>query len=294
MIDNIIKDLNNIIEYTIYKDIKLDSEMQNKLDNIIIYMNNSKNIIKDLNSIMEIKNKENKIFLERYISIILSKTNLSFLDISKILKTNISLNIKYILWNKLSTSNKINYLLANNIETDDLTLINISLDNKNTKLYHNIVSNKDILKKLKNITPNINIVKKEDFETEDILKVIDSKTVSKYIMKYYSTYNNFKNLVINNNIIINYANKYSIKIDKIDKEDLNSLVKEYPFIITKLDTKISINYLTSETLKQILNNNKDLDITSSAKELLTILDSNNIYKYFNLDFVKQQKDFICW
>ena len=291
MIDNIIKDLNNIIEYTIYKDIKLDSEMQNKLDNIIIYMNNSKNIIKDLNSIMEIKNKENKIFLERYISIILSKTNLSFLDISKILKTNISLNIKYILWNKLSTSNKINYLLANNIETDDLTLINISLDNKNTKLYHNIISNKDILKKLKNITPNINIVKKEDFETEDILKVIDSKTVSKYIMKYYSTYNNFKNLVINNNNIINYANKYSIKIDKIDKEDLNSLVKEYPFIITKLDTKISINYLTSETLKQILNNNNDLDITSSAKELLTILDSNNIYKYFNLDFVKQQKDF---
>ena len=81
MIDNIIKDLNSIIEYTIYENIKLNDEMQDKLNKIILYMNNSKNIIKDLNSIIEIRNKENKIFLERYISIILSKTTLSFLDI---------------------------------------------------------------------------------------------------------------------------------------------------------------------------------------------------------------------
>lgn len=291
MIDNIIKDLNSIIEYTIYENIKLNDEMQDKLNKIILYMNNSKNIIKDLNSIIEIRNKENKIFLERYISIILSKTTLSFLDITKLLKTNISLNIKYILWNKLNNNNKINYLLNNNIDNDDISLINISLNNKNTKLYHNIISNEDILKKLKDLTPNINIIKIDDFNNLNILKVMDSKIVSKYIMKYYYTYNNFKKLVNNNLNILNYASKYSIKIDNIDKEDLNKLVLEYPLILTKLNTDISINNLTIDTLNTILNNNHDLDINSCIKELLTIIDSNNIYKYFNLDFIKQQKDF---
>ena len=289
--DNIIEILNEIINYTIYESNKLNTIMNIKLDTIINFLNKSNNLTKDINSILSIKNNKNKIFLDRYICIILSKTNLDFNTIIEVIKTDIPLNIKYILWNKLNVNNKINYLLENNITSDNLYLLNMTISNKNNKLYQKIIQNEKVLKKLKNITPNINLISKEDLTNASILNIIDSKTISNYIMKYYYTYKDFKKLLKENiSLIINSA-KYSLDIINIDKDDLNKLVLDYPIIISKFNTAISINNFNIDTLNYLLNIVNDQDILTSIKELLIVLDYKNINKYFNIEFIKNQKDF---
>lgn len=280
--------LGKIVTFTLQNSNILDEERSNNLNKLKKYIEESKNILGDIKGLLKGSNSEDNYLYIKYLKDIIKDIKVKYLDICSVLASDLDIELKQEFFTKLTNKEKINYLEdKKSIDIETIKLLNEVLKEKNKENFLNeIVINKDILEKIKNgsLVINSDNINKKHLEIEDFYRKVNGYSLSKGILKYYYLSNDFCEFIKRNNNIIPYLDNYSISLDQIDNNALNLLVLEYPLLLLKLDTIISTNNLSIETLIKIEKKNNII-----AKHILI---SKGYYeeKEFNISLLDNSED----
>ena len=227
--------LEKIIEFTLRDDNKLTPLLINLFNELVTTIDNNPDKINLLKKLELIRNKDNLVVFDRYISIILGKITLSLEEKHTLLNLDIPYFQTLSLYNKLSIQKKLEYFDNKNFLSNlDIKRINYSLNNKKDTLNTLIIP---LIKKIPNNSLILENIPKDLITYKELYTKLNPEIISKYLNKYYYLGSDLKKLISSG--ILKYAKKYSIIPYNLDKETFNSLVLENPYILEKISPKVS-------------------------------------------------------
>ena len=273
--------LEEILNYSLYTDSNLNTELKDKLDNIITSINQNADKVNFIKKLEQYRSNNNAYAFDRYLAIIIGKLDLN----SKEKFTLLNLDLPYYqtlgLWNKLNITTKLNYLDSKNFLSNlDIKRINYTINNK-----------KDMLEKLvnpiiKKIPENSLILKdlpKDLITKKELFSKLCDNIITNYINKYYYLGTDLNKLI--NTGIIRYAKNYSITLYNLDKETLMKSLNNTPTILTKLNPELTLKLIDKDYLASLLTHNFSRNLNSTIKEL-NMLNNNNT-KYLTPDYLEK-------
>ena len=276
--------LEKIIEFTLRDDNKLTPLLINLFNELVIAIDNNPDKINLLKKLELIRNKDNLVVFDRYISIILGKITLSLEEKYTLLNLDIPYFQTLSLYNKLSIQKKLDYFDNKNFLSNlDIKRINYSLNNKKDTLNTLIIP---LIKKIPNNSLILENIPKDLITYKELYTKLNPEIISKYLNKYYYLGSDLKKLISSG--ILKYAKKYSIIPYNLDKETFNSLVLENPYILEKISPKASSKLIDKEILHTLLNHNYNKSLNNTIKELNMLVNNNT--KYLTPEYLSKCDD----
>lgn len=276
--------LEKIIEFTLRDDNKLTPLLINLFNELVTTIDNNPDKINLLKRLELIRNKDNLVVFDRYISIILGKITLSLEEKYTLLNLDIPYFQTLSLYNKLSIQKKLEYFDNKNFLSNlDIKRINYSLNNKKDILNTLIIP---LIKKIPNNSLILENIPKDLIAYKELYSKFNPEIISKYLNKYYYLGSDLKKLISSG--ILKYAKKYSIISYNLDKETFNSLVLENPYILEKISPKVSSKLIDKEILHTLLNHNYNKSLNNTIKELNMLVNNNT--KYLTPEYLSKCDD----
>lgn len=284
--------LEEIINFSLYEDTKITDDLKDKLNKIIDLLNTSPNIVGEVLKLEQYRTNNNALYFDRYLNVILGKLSLKLSDKYALLREDIPVEQTTYLWQKMNINSKVNYLENKKYLSNlDIKRLAISLNSK--KFNTPILENQVIMKKIpdgalmidtSNLTKNI-------LKYEMLIPKLNGNTIANWLNKYFSEFNDFKE-IIKNNSIIKVVPKYSLNLTDVSKEEFNEFVSQHPILLTKIKAAITTKLVNLDTLNNLLVKNLSKEILSTIKELKMVMvsksgDKSVITKYFTDNFIIQ-------
>lgn len=280
-IENARRLLEEILNYSLYTDDNLSTELKSKLNDITTSINQNADKINFLKRLEQYRSNNNAYAFDRYLSIIINKLELA----TKEKLTLLNLDIPYYqtlgLWNKLNTPTKLNYLDSKNFLSKlDIKRINYTINNKKDML-EKLVN--PIIKKIPENSLILNDIPKDLITKKDLFSKLCDNVITNYINKYYYLGTDLNKLI--NTGIIRYAKNYSITLYNLDKDYLMKALNITPTILTKLNPELTIKLIDKDYLASLLTHNFSRNLNNTVKELNML--SNNNTKYLTRDYLEK-------
>lgn len=273
--------LEEILNYSLYTDNNLNTELKDKLDNIITSINQNADKVNFIKKLKQYRSNNNAYAFDRYLAIIINKLDLTLKEKFALLNLDLPYYQTLGLWNKLNITTKLNYFDSKNFLSNlDLKRINYTINTK-----------KDTLEKLvnpiiKKIPENSLILKdlpKDLITKKELFSKLCDNIITNYINKYYYLGTDLNKLI--NTGIIRYAKNYSITLYNLDKETLMKSLNNTPTILTKLNPELTLKLIDKDYLASLLTHNFSRNLNSTIKEL-NMLNNNNT-KYLTPDYLEK-------
>lgn len=273
--------LEKILNYSLYTDSNLNTELKDKLDNIITSINQNADKVNFIKKLKQYRSNNNAYAFDRYLAIIINKLDLTLKEKFALLNLDLPYYQTLGLWNKLNITTKLNYLDSKNFLSNlDIKRINYTINTK-----------KDTLEKLvnpiiKKIPENSLILKdlpKDLITKKELFSKLCDNIITNYINKYYYLGTDSNKLI--NTGIIRYAKNYSITLYNLDKETLMKSLNNTPTILTKLNPELTLKLIDKDYLASLLTHNFSRNLNSTIKEL-NMLNNNNT-KYLTADYLEK-------
>ena len=280
-IENAKRLLEEILNYSLYTDDNLSTELKSKLNDITTSINQNADKINFLKRLEQYRSNNNAYAFDRYLSIIINKLELA----TKEKLTLLNLDIPYYqtlgLWNKLNTPTKLNYLDSKNFLSKlDIKRINYTINNKKDML-EKLVN--PIIKKIPENSLILNDLPKDLITKKDLFSKLCDNVITNYINKYYYLGSDLNKLI--NTGLIRYAKNYSITLYNLDKDYLMKALNITPTILTKLNPELTIRLIDKDYLASLLTHNFSRNLNNTVKELNML--SNNNTKYLTRDYLEK-------
>lgn len=280
-IENTRRLLEEILNYSLYTDDNLSTELKSKLNDITTSINQNTDKINFLKRLEQYRSNNNAYAFDRYLSIIINKLELA----TKEKLTLLNLDIPYYqtlgLWNKLNTPTKLNYLDSKNFLSKlDIKRINYTINNKKDML-EKLVN--PIIKKIPENSLILNDLPKDLITKKDLFSKLCDNVITNYINKYYYLGSDLNKLI--NTGLIRYAKNYSITLYNLDKDTLMKALNITTTILTKLNPELTIKLIDKDYLASLLTHNFSRNLNNTVKELNML--SNNNTKYLTRDYLEK-------
>ena len=292
---DILKQFDQLINYSLYTNSSLNDEYNNLLNELIKSIENSKNILEDVTLLSSNQTHENYFQYTNMISSIIEKAKLNYEQI-KLLVDNSEYNLTAIL--KFDEDEFINFLESKNkITKKDIRDINYYL-NKNNTTINRIFASSDIINKLPNHSLNINDFTNLGKINYDELKKINKKDVSSYLLHFYKDFKEFKQFIMRNDEIwtliddssLVFNNEYDKDVIEYIQNNKNTITKFNSYYLTLLDNEEIIRcfkngFTNSYILKTMYSSNHENanDIFSTKNILKCQKNSIDFLPYNDLD-----------
>lgn len=280
-IENTRRLLEEILNYSLYTDNNLSTELKSKLNNITTSINQNADKINFLKKLEQYRSNNNAYAFDRYLSIIINKLELRAKEKLTLLNLDIPYYQTLALWNKLNISTKINYLDSKNFLSKlDIKRINYTINNKKDML-EKLVN--PIIKKIPENSLILNDLPKDLITKKDLFSKLCDNVITNYINKYYYLGSDLNKLI--NTGLLRYAKNYSITLYNLDKDTLMKALNITPTILTKLNPELTIKLIDKDYLSSLLTNNFSRNLNNTVKELNML--SNNNTKYLTRDYLEK-------
>lgn len=280
-IENTRRLLEEILNYSLYTDDNLSTELKSKLNNITTSINQNADKINFLKRLEQYRSNNNAYAFDRYLSIIINKLELATQEKLTLLNLDIPYYQTLGLWNKLNTPTKLNYLDSKNFLSKlDIKRINYTINNKKDML-EKLVN--PIIKKIPENSLILNDLPKDLITKKDLFSKLCDNVITNYINKYYYLGSDLNKLI--NTGLIRYAKNYSITLYNLDKDTLMKALNITPTILTKLNPELTIKLIDKDYLASLLTHNFSRNLNSTIKELNML--SNNNTKYLTRDYLEK-------
>lgn len=280
-IENTRRLLDEIINYSLYTDDNLSTELKNKLNSIITSLNQNADKINFLKRLEQYRSNNNAYAFDRYLAIIINKLDLTTQEKLILLNLDIPYYQTLGLWNKLNTPTKLNYLDSKNFLSNlDIKRINYTINNKKDML-EKLVN--PIIKKIPENSLILNDLPKDLITKKELFSKLRSDIITNYINKYYYLGSDLNKLI--NTGLIRYAKNYSITLYNLDKDNLMKALSITPTILAKLNPELTIKLIDKDYLASLLTHNFSRNLNNSVKELNML--SNNNTKYLTRDYLEK-------
>lgn len=280
-IENTRRLLEEILNYSLYTDDNLSTELKSKLNNITTSINQNADKINFLKRLEQYRSNNNAYAFDRYLSIIINKLELATQEKLTLLNLDIPYYQTLGLWNKLNTPTKLNYLDSKNFLSKlDIKRINYTINNKKDML-EKLVN--PIIKKIPENSLILNDLPKDLITKKDLFSKLCDNVITNYINKYYYLGSDLNKLI--NTGLIRYAKNYSITLYNLDKDTLMKALNITPTILTKLNPELTIRLIDKDYLASLLTHNFSRNLNSTIKELNML--SNNNTKYLTRDYLEK-------
>ena len=262
--------LEEIINFSLYEDTKITDDLKDKLNKIIDLLNTSPNIVGEVLKLEQYRTNNNALYFDRYLNVILGKLSLKLSDKYALLKEDIPVEQTTYLWQKMNINSKVSYLENKKYLSNlDIKRLAISLNSK--KFNTPILENQVIMKKIpdgalvidaSNLTKNI-------LKYELLMPKLNGNTIANWLNKYFSEFNDFKE-IIKNNSIIKVVPKYSLNLIDVSREEFNEFVGQHPILLTKIKATITTKLVNLDTLNNLLvkNLSKEINEAKLDKKLI--------------------------
>ena len=273
--------LEEILSYSLYTDDNLSTELKNKLNSIITFLNQNTDKINFLKRLEQYRSNNNAYAFDRYLSIIINKLELTTTEKLNLLNLDIPYYQTLGLWNKLNTPTKLNYLDSKNFLSKlDIKRINYTINNKKDML-EKLVN--PIIKKIPENSLILNDLPKDLITKKDLFSKLCDNVITNYINKYYYLGSDLNKLI--NTGLIRYAKNYSITLYNLDKDTLMKSLNITPTILAKLNPELTIKLIDKDYLASLLTHNFSHNLNNTIKELNML--SNNNTKYLTRDYLEK-------
>ena len=280
-IENTRRLLEEILNYSLYTDDNLNTELKSKLNNITTSINQNADKINFLKRLEQYRSNNNAYAFDRYLSIIINKLELATQEKLTLLNLDIPYYQTLGLWNKLNTPTKLNYLDSKNFLSKlDIKRINYTINNKKDML-EKLVN--PIIKKIPENSLILNDLPKDLITKKDLFSKLCDNVITNYINKYYYLGSDLNKLI--NTGLIRYAKNYSITLYNLDKDTLMKALNITPTILTKLNPELTIKLIDKDYLASLLTHNFSRNLNNTVKELNML--SNNNTKYLTRDYLEK-------
>lgn len=280
-IENTRRLLEEILNYSLYTDDNLSTELKSKLNNITTSINQNADKINFLKRLEQYRSNNNAYAFDRYLSIIINKLELATQEKLTLLNLDIPYYQTLGLWNKLNTPTKLNYLDSKNFLSKlDIKRINYTINNKKDML-EKLVN--PIIKKIPENSLILNDLPKDLITKKDLFSKLCDNVITNYINKYYYLGSDLNKLI--NTGLIRYAKNYSITLYNLDKDYLMKALNITPTILTKLNPELTIRLIDKDYLASLLTHNFSRNLNNTVKELNML--SNNNTKYLTRDYLEK-------
>lgn len=280
-IENTRRLLEEILNYSLYTDDNLSTELKSKLNNITTSINQNADKINFLKRLEQYRSNNNAYAFDRYLSIIINKLELATQEKLTLLNLDIPYYQTLGLWNKLNTPTKLNYLDSKNFLSKlDIKRINYTINNKKDML-EKLVN--PIIKKIPENSLILNDLPKDLITKKDLFSKLCDNVITNYINKYYYLGSDLNKLI--NTGLIRYAKNYSITLYNLDKDTLMKALNITPTILTKLNPELTIRLIDKDYLSSLLTHNFSRNLNNTVKELNML--SNNNTKYLTRDYLEK-------
>ena len=280
-IENTRRLLEEILNYSLYTDDNLSTELKSKLNNITTSINQNADKINFLKRLEQYRSNNNAYAFDRYLSIIINKLELATQEKLTLLNLDIPYYQTLGLWNKLNTPTKLNYLDSKNFLSKlDIKRINYTINNKKDML-EKLVN--PIIKKIPENSLILNDLPKDLITKKDLFSKLCDNVITNYINKYYYLGSDLNKLI--NTGLIRYAKNYSITLYNLDKDTLMKALNITPTILTKLNPELTIKLIDKDYLASLLTHNFSRNLNNTVKELNML--SNNNTKYLTRDYLEK-------
>ena len=273
--------LEEILSYSLYTDDNLSTELKNKLNSIITFLNQNTDKINFLKRLEQYRSNNNAYAFDRYLSIIINKLELTTTEKLNLLNLDIPYYQTLGLWNKLNIPTKLNYLDSKNFLSKlDIKRINYTINNKKDML-EKLVN--PIIKKIPENSLILNDLPKDLITKKDLFSKLCDNVITNYINKYYYLGSDLNKLI--NTGLIRYAKNYSITLYNLDKDTLMKSLNITPTILAKLNPELTIKLIDKDYLASLLTHNFSHNLNNTIKELNML--SNNNTKYLTRDYLEK-------
>ena len=273
--------LDEILNYSLYTDDNLSTELKDKLNNIITSFNQNADKVNFLKRLEQYRSNNNAYAFDRYLAIIINKLDLTTQEKLTLLNLDIPYYQTLGLWNKLNTPTKLNYLDSKNFLSNlDIKRINYTINNKKDML-EKLVN--PIIKKIPENSLILNDLPKDLITKKELFSKLRSDIITNYINKYYYLGSDLNKLI--NTGLIRYAKNYSITLYNLDKDNLMQALSITPTILTKLNPELTIKLIDKDYLASLLTHNFSRNLNNTVKELNML--SNNNTKYLTRDYLEK-------
>lgn len=280
-IENTRRLLEEILNYSLYTDDNLSTELKSKLNDITTSINQNADKINFLKRLEQYRSNNNAYAFDRYLSIIINKLELATQEKLTLLNLDIPYYQTLGLWNKLNTPTKLNYLDSKNFLSKlDIKRINYTINNKKDML-EKLVN--PIIKKIPENSLILNDLPKDLITKKELFSKLCDNVITNYINKYYYLGTDLNKLI--NTGIIRYAKNYSITLYNLDKDTLMKSLNNTPTILTKLNPELTLKLIDKDYLASLLTHNFSRNLNSTIKEL-NMLNNNNT-KYLTPDYLEK-------
>ena len=273
--------LDEILNYSLYTDDNLSTELKDKLNNIITSLNQNADKVNFLKRLEQYRSNNNAYAFDRYLAIIINKLDLTTQEKLTLLNLDIPYYQTLGLWNKLNTPTKLNYLDSKNFLSNlDIKRINYTINNKKDML-EKLVN--PIIKKIPENSLILNDLPKDLITKKELFSKLRSDIITNYINKYYYLGSDLNKLI--NTGLIRYAKNYSITLYNLDKDNLMKALSITPTILAKLNPELTIKLIDKDYLASLLTHNFSRNLNNTVKELNML--SNNNTKYLTRDYLEK-------
>ena len=273
--------LEEILNYSLYTDDNLSTELKSKLNSIITFLNQNTDKINFLKRLEQYRSNNNAYAFDRYLSIIINKLELTTPEKLTLLNLDIPYYQTLGLWNKLNIPTKLNYLDSKNFLSKlDIKRINYTINNKKDML-EKLVN--PIIKKIPENSLFLNDLPKDLITKKDLFSKLCDSVITNYINKYYYLGSDLNKLI--NTGLIRYAKNYSITLYNLDKDTLMKSLNITPTILAKLNPELTIKLIDKDYLASLLTHNFSRNLNNTIKELNML--SNNNTKYLTRDYLEK-------
>ena len=280
-IENTRRLLEEILNYSLYTDDNLSTELKSKLNDITTSINQNADKINFLKRLEQYRSNNNAYAFDRYLSIIINKLELATQEKLTLLNLDIPYYQTLGLWNKLNTPTKLNYLDSKNFLSKlDIKRINYTINNKKDML-EKLVN--PIIKKIPENSLILNDLPKDLITKKDLFSKLCDNVITNYINKYYYLGSDLNKLI--NTGLIRYAKNYSITLYNLDKDTLMKSLNNTPTILTKLNPELTLKLIDKDYLASLLTHNFSRNLNNTVKELNML--SNNNTKYLTRDYLEK-------